>query len=110
MVGTMAMYHKGMNMKCYRNPVLKAFSADLVATFKHMDQIYEATSEIRMEFFGQQLIGHHSSDNYQEYHVCVVQSEGKSGIMHTGMVYNYVCAREYYKPPGTIVRNMDGSL
>ncbi len=104
-VGTMAMFKNGMCLKYYRNPVLKAFSAGLPTTLKYLDEIYESTRETRESMIKQQHIAGHSSDNYQEYHPFKVHREGTPGIMHTGMVYNLVRAREYLKPIGTILRN-----
>ena len=72
MMGTLAMYCRGLSMKSYRNPVLKAFSADVRTTFLHLDAIYAKTAETRMALIEIQKVKNHGSDNYQEYHRLVV--------------------------------------
>ena len=108
-VGTMAMFHKGMNLKIYRNPVLKAFSVGVRTAFKHLDEIHAATTEPRMENLKRQAIANHGSDNYQEYHTVATQRENMTGFYHTGMVYNLVRMKEFNKPIGTVICNVDGS-
>ena len=68
MMGTFAMYHKDMSMKYYHNSMLKVFSADLRTTFKHLDIIHDKTASTRIKLITREVIAHHSSDNYQEYH------------------------------------------
>ena len=90
-------------MKTHRNPVLKGFSADLRTTFLHLDEICDKTAESRMELITREVVSHHTSDNYQEYHPFDEPREHKAGIMHTGMVFNIVPAWEFHKSPGTII-------
>ena len=65
MVGTLAMWGKGVQLKLYRDPVLKAFSVGLVATFEYLDKIYEDTHQVQVAVMQRQLCGYHGSDNCQ---------------------------------------------
>jgi len=102
MVGTLAMWGKGMQLKLYRNPVLKAFSVGLVTTFEYLDKIYEDTCEVRVAHMQRQPYGYHGSDNYQQWHPLSIQRDNTAGIFHNGMVFNLIKAHEYNKPKGTI--------
>ena len=102
MVGTLAMWGKGMQLKVYRNPVFKAFSTGLEVTFKYLDRIYEETLPNRVEAMQNLKHGSHASDNYQQWHPFSLQRDNTAGLMHNGMVFNLVMAREYLKPKGTI--------
>ena len=108
MVGTLAMWGKGMQLKLYRNPVLKAFSAGIVTTFKYLDKIYDDTRQVRVAVMQSKQYVSHASDNYQQWHPFSLQRDNTAGLMHNGMVFNLVMAREYLKPKGTIYLDPGG--
>ena len=76
-IGTMSMYNNGVNMKQYRNPGLRSFSADIRTTFRKLDETYEATRPEREAFIRKQQIIHHASDNFQQAHRLLTAREGK---------------------------------
>ena len=108
-VGTMAMWGKGVQMKYHRNTYLKAFTCVVKIAFKHLNKIWSKTKTERDAIIRAQIYMHHSSDNCQEYHAFATQRRNQPGVMHTGMVFNLVQAKEYEKPPGTVMKDPDGN-
>ena len=74
-VGTMAMWAKGVPMKYHRNSHLKAFSCKEKTAFKHLDKIWSKTKAERDAIIRGQIYMHHSSDNCQEYHSFATQRQ-----------------------------------
>lgn len=110
MVGTMSMWAKGISLKHYRNPAMKAFSCRLETAFRYLNKIYDDTREKRNTFLQNQPIGHHSLDNFNQWLSFKTNRMNKAGVMLKGMVYNFVRAREYPnpKPVGTIFQDVVG--
>ena len=106
MVSSIAMYYKGVCMKYTRSFIFKPCTTMLKTAFTKLDKIYEATLPIRLRLLRQSHIGSHSSDNYQQYHAYKTQRCGAPGVYHNGMVYNFVMAKEFNKPRGTIVEHL----
>ena len=77
--------------------------------FKHLNKIWSKTKTERDAIIRAQIYMHHSSDNCQEYHAFATQRRNQPGVMHTGMVFNLVQAKEYEKPPGTVMKDPDGN-
>ena len=96
-------------MTLYCSPALKAFSCELSVAFAHLDAIESANMKYRNESIENQQILHHGSDNCQQWHPFSTQRANATGVMHTGMAYNIVLAREYSKPKGTLLKDKDGA-
>ena len=82
-VGTMAMWGKGVQMKYHRNTYLKAFTCVEKIAFKHLNKIWSKTKTERDAIIRAQIYMHHSSDNCQEYHAFATQRRNQPGVMHT---------------------------
>ena len=94
-----------MNSKYHQNSHLKAFSCEEKSAFKHLNKIWKQTKSVRDAVIRAQVYVHHGSDNCQEYHPFATQRQNTPGVMHTGMVFNMVQAKEYVKPPGTVMKD-----
>jgi len=103
------MWGKGVQMKYHRNTYLKAFTCGEKTVFKHLNKIWSKTKAERDAIIRAQIYMHHSSDNCQEYHAFATQRRNQPGVMHTGMVFNLMQAKECEKPPGTVMKDPDGN-
>ena len=106
MVGTVALYYKGVCMKYVRTNLWKPYTTMLQTAFEKLDAIYEATLPTRLALLRLLQIGCHSSDNYQQYHPYSTQRCGAPGVYHNGMVFNFVMAKEFTKPRGTVIEHL----
>ena len=103
------MWRKGVSSKYHRNSHLKPFSCEERTAFKHLNKIWNQTKVERDALIKGQVYIHHRSDNCQEYHSFATQCQNTPGVMHTGIGFNIVQAKEYEKPPGTVMRDPDGN-
>lgn len=109
-VGTMAMFHAGVPIKQYQNPMMKSFSASLRTSFKYLDAIYKSTSGARMMVLRGLPYCAHGSDNYNCLHGFSIGRDNKAAIAHIGMIFNVTQMKEYIKPNGSIYRDNYGQL
>jgi hypothetical protein len=108
MIGTLAIHGKGCPNIIHRNPIMKSFSTTTACALKHADLIYNKTKSEREYLIKSQPIGGHSLDNYNKHHAKTTQSDGKSSIYHTGMVYNLVQFKQFPIPLHTVLKSRDG--
>jgi hypothetical protein len=101
LVGTIALFFKNVCLKHARNFIMKPCTTTIQTAFDKLDALYEATLPDRLKLLRQLQLGCHSSDNYQQYHPYKTQRCGAPGVYHSGMVYNFVMAKEFNKPPGS---------
>ena len=105
LVGTIALFFKNVCLKHARNFIMKPCTTTIQTAFDKLDALYEATLPDRLKLLRQLQLGCHSSDNYQQYHPYKTQRCGAPGVYHSGMVYNFVMAKEFNKPPGSIIEH-----
>ncbi len=105
LVATVALHYRGIDANAYRNGNGRSWSLDLKIAMDMLEDIYKRTHRQRMTVLKNQRILMSALDNYNRFQRFTTQRCGKSGVFHNGIVFSAVRAKEFNKPPGSILRN-----
>jgi hypothetical protein len=110
LVTTIALHYRGIDGNSYRNGPGRACSLELYTAFEILDSIYNSTHLQQMNVLKSQRIFMSALDNYNRFQRFPTQRCKKSGVMHNGIVFSAVCAKEFNKPRGSILKNNKSEL